>query len=132
LKAAIVNLPSERALADAMQISRTTAKRCYDELRANRASTHGRGSPVVQAPPQVHHPTMGSLKGFTEEKEVAGYDLSAAPALEDWDTGGSVYAFLQEKCNITFVRPDQTIEAVISTEEEAAVFGCAQPNTACY
>jgi GntR family transcriptional regulator len=173
-----VNLPSERTLAEAMQISRTTVKRCYDELRTNRLlSTHGRGGTIVQAPPRVN-PTMGRLKGFTEEmreqgktastrvlqcevisermiarmfkrpsvapflrlvrvrladgvpmtREVAWYDLSAAPALEDWDTGGSVYAFLQEKCNITLVRADQTIEAVMSTPEEAGVFGFERPS----
>ncbi|WP_202901160.1 GntR family transcriptional regulator [Methylocaldum szegediense] len=35
-------LPSERALAEAPNISCTTVRRCYDELRAqNRISTHG-------------------------------------------------------------------------------------------
>jgi GntR family transcriptional regulator len=173
-----VNLPSERTLAEAMQISRTTVKRCYDELRSDRLlSTHGRGGTIVQAPPRVN-PTMGRLKGFTEEmreqgkvsstrvlqcdvitermiacmfkrpsvapflrlvrvrmadgvpmtREVAWYDLSAAPALEDWDTSGSVYAFLQEKCNILLVRADQSIEAVTSTPEESEVFGFEQPS----
>ncbi|MGR8941194.1 MAG: GntR family transcriptional regulator [Gammaproteobacteria bacterium] len=173
-----VNLPSERTLAEAMQISRTTVKRCYDELRSNRLlSTHGRGGTVVQAPPRVN-PTMGRLKGFTEEmreqgkvsstrvlqcdvvaertiacmferpsvspflrlvrvrmadgvpmtREVAWYDLTAAAALEDWDTGGSVYAFLQDKCGILLVRADQTIEAVMSSPEESDVFGFASPS----
>ena len=31
-------------------------------------------------------------------REVAWYDLSAAPALEFWDTSGSAYEFLLEKC----------------------------------
>jgi GntR family transcriptional regulator len=171
-----VNLPSERTLAAAMQISRTTVKRCYDELRSNQLlSTHGRGGTIVQAPPRVN-PTMDRLKGFTEElreqgkvsstrvlqcevisermiacmfnkpsvspflrlvrvrmadglpmtREIAWYDLSAAPALEDWDTSGSVYAFLQEKCDIQLVRADQSIEAVMSTPEESKVFGFKQ------
>lgn len=171
-----VNLPSERTLAEAMQISRTTVKRCYDELRSNQLlSTHGRGGTIVQAPPRVN-PTMGRLKGFTEElreqgkvssirvlqcevitermiacmfnrpsvspflrlvrvrmadgvpiaREVAWYDLSAAPALENWDTSGSVYAFLQEKCDILLVRAAQSIEAVMSAPEESEVFGFEQ------
>jgi len=173
-----VNLPSERTLAEAMQISRTTVKRCYDELRSDRLlSTHGRGGTIVQAPPRVN-PTMGQLKGFTEEmreqgktsstrvllcdvihertiacmfkrpsvsqflrlvrvrmadgvpmtREVAWYDLTAAPALENWDTGGSIYSFLQEKCGIALVRADQTIEAVMSTPEESEVFGFEHPS----
>lgn len=171
------NLPSERTLAEAMQVSRTTVKRCYDELRSNRLlSTHGRGGTVVQAPPRVS-PKMGRLKGFTEEmrgqgktastrvveceivrertiacifqrpsvstflrlvrvrladgvpmtREVAWYDLTAAPALEAWDTSGSVYAFLQDKCGIVLSKADQSIEAVMSTPEESSVFGYEQP-----
>jgi len=62
-----VNLPSERTLAEAMQISRTTVKRCYDELRSNRLlSTHGRNGTIVQAPSRMI-PTVGRLKAFTEE-----------------------------------------------------------------
>ena len=138
------NLPSERDLAEALQVSRTTIKHCYDELRNSRQlSTHGRGGTIVQGPPRVS-PLMGKLKGFTEEmqelgmaatsrviehevvrertiasifqrptsaaflrllrvrladnvpmtREVAWYDLTAAPTLAQWDTSGSAYAFL--------------------------------------
>lgn len=172
------SLPSERMLAEALQISRTTVKRCYDELRGSRRlSTHGRGGTVVQGPPRVN-PTMGKLKGFTEEmreqgkvastrvleyevlrertiacifqrpsaavflrlvrvrladnvpmtREVAWYDLTAAPALEDWDTSGSVYAFLQDKCGIKLAYADQSIEAVMSSADEAKVFGFDAPS----
>lgn len=171
------NLPSERVLAEALQISRTTVKRCYDELRSiQRLSTHGRGGTVVQGPPRVN-PTMGKLKGFTEEmreqgkvastrvlayevvcertiacifkrpsaspflrlvrlrladnvpmtREVAWYDLTAAPALESWDTNGSAYAFLQDKCGIKLAYADQTFESVMSSTEEADVFGFIAP-----
>ncbi|MEC4750656.1 GntR family transcriptional regulator [Methylomicrobium sp. Wu6] len=160
-----VNLPSERTLAKAMQISRTTVKRCYDELRSNRLlSTHKRGGTVVQTPPSMN-PTLGRLTGFTEEmreqgktsstrelqcgvvaertiacifkrpsvspllrlvrvrmadgmpmtREVAWYDLTAVPVLEDWDARGSGYAFLQDTCGILLVRANQSIEAVMST-----------------
>jgi len=173
-----VNLPSERTLAEAMQISRTTVKRCYDELRSNRLlSTHGRGGTVVQGPPSMNR-ALGRLKGFSEEmreqgkiattrvlqcevvsertiacifnrpsvspflrlvrvrmadglpmtREVAWYDLTAAPELEVWDTRGSVYAFLQDQCGIVLVRAEQSIEAVMSSHEEAKVFGFDQPS----
>lgn len=173
------NLPSERVLAEALQISRTTVKRCYDELRNNqRLSTHGRGGTVVQAPPPRVNPTMGKLKGFTEEmreqgkvattrvlelkvvkertiacifsrpsaatflrlvrvrladgvpmtREVAWYDLTAAPCLEDWDTSGSAYAFLKDKCGIDLAYADQTIEAIISSDEESEIFDFAEPS----
>jgi GntR family transcriptional regulator len=173
------NLPSERVLAEALQISRTTVKRCYDELRNNqRLSTHGRYGTVVQGSPPRVNPTMGKLKGFTEEmqeqgkvattrvleldivtertiacifhrpsaasflrlvrvrladgipmtREVAWYDLSSAPALEHWDTSGSIYAFLQEKCAIQLSYADQTIEAIMSSAEESAVFDFAEPS----
>lgn len=172
------NLPSERVLAEALQVSRTTVKRCYDELRGSqRLSTHGRGGTIVQGPPRVN-PTMGKLRGFTEEmreqgkvastrvleydvvhertiacifqrpsaaaflrlvrvrladnvpmtREVAWYDLTAAPALEDWDTSGSIYAFLQDKCGIQLAYADQTIEAVMSSAEEAKVFDYDTPS----
>jgi len=67
-----VNLPSERTLAEAMRVSRTTVKRCYDELRSNRLlSTHGRGGTIVQAPPRANS-ASGRLKGLTEEMREQG------------------------------------------------------------
>ncbi|MDD2724990.1 MAG: GntR family transcriptional regulator [Methylovulum sp.] len=171
------NLPSERVLAEALSVSRTTVKRCYDELRnSQRLSTHGRGGTIVQSPSRVN-PTLGKLKGFTEEmreqgkvassrvleygivsertiacifkrpsaaiflhiirlrladnvpmtREVAWYDLSAVPDLEKWDTSGSIYTFLQDTCGIPLVYAEQTIEAVISNEKEAEVFGFDKP-----
>ncbi|MGR8979286.1 MAG: GntR family transcriptional regulator [Gammaproteobacteria bacterium] len=171
------NLPSERVLAEALNVSRTTVKRCYDALRESQLlSTHGRGGTVVQGTPRVN-PTMGKLKGFTEEmreqgkvastrvleyhvvcertiacifqrpsaapflrlvrvrladnapmtREVAWYDVTSAPALEDWDTSGSIYRFLQDKCGIRLAYADQTIEAVISSDKETQVFGFDEP-----
>jgi GntR family transcriptional regulator len=67
------NLPAERALADLLQISRTTVKRCYDELRDEEVlSTHGRGGTVVVQGPKSISPEMGRLKGFTEEMRELG------------------------------------------------------------
>jgi GntR family transcriptional regulator len=60
-------------------------------------------------------------------REVAWYDLTAAPALEYWDTSGSAYAFLQERCGITLAQAEQSIEAVMSSAEESQVFGFTVP-----
>lgn len=170
-------LPSERALAEALQLSRKTVKRCYDELRGNQQlGSQGRSGTVVLAPPRVS-PVLGRLKGFTEEmrelgmsastrvvehevvrertlasifqrpstaaflrlvrvrlgdavpmsREVAWYDLTAAPALEYWDTSGSAYSFLQDRCGITLAQAEQSIEAVMCSEEESQVFGFTEP-----
>ncbi len=167
------SLPSERDLAEALNVSRTTVKRCYDALRESDVlSTHGRGGTTVKAPPRVS-PSLGRLKGFTEEmrelgmepssqvlahdiqsdrtiasifnrpssalflklvrlrsangnvmtREVAWYDLTLAPSLADWDTQGSIYAYLQEKCGVVFGTADQTVEAVMSSAEETHAFG---------
>lgn len=66
------SLPSERALAEALQLSRTTVRRCYEELRAlDRIDTHGRAGAVVKCPPRIN-PEIGRLKGFTEEMRELG------------------------------------------------------------
>lgn len=70
------SLPSERALAEALNISRTTVRRCYDELRAqDHISTHGRFGVKVKSPPRIS-PKMGRLKGFTEEMRELGISPS--------------------------------------------------------
>lgn len=172
-------LPSERVLAQALNISRTTVKRCYDALREAQtlASSPGRGGTVVKAAPRVS-PAMQRLRGFTEEmrelglepstrvlecavvqdrtvasifgrvsnaeffklvrvrladgvpmsREVAWYDLAVAPALAGWDGQGSAYAYLHEHCGIELAWADQSVEAVLSSAEEAGVFGFAEPS----
>ena len=65
-------LPSERDLADALNLSRTTIKRCYDDLRLQGLLTaHGRGGTVVNKPTAIS-PPLGKLKGFTEEMHEMG------------------------------------------------------------
>jgi GntR family transcriptional regulator len=171
------SLPSERALAQALDLSRTTVRRCYEELRAqNHVGMHGRAGVKVKAPSRIN-PELGKLKGFTEEmhelgmipstqilernivhnrtiaslfnrpastrflrlvrlrlgddmpltREVAWYDLAAAPALADWDASGSAYQFLEQQCGLTLAYGEQTIEAVMSNDEEVAVFGFDEP-----
>ena len=71
------NLPSERILADALRVSRTTVKRAYDELRAEGLlSTHGRGGTIARGTAQVR-PTLGKLKGFTQEMRELGMTASS-------------------------------------------------------
>lgn len=171
------SFPSERVLAEKLGISRTTVRRCYDELRMqNYLASRGRAGFVVNAVPRLN-PQLGRLKGFSEEmrelgltpstrlldqsilsnrtiasifrrpstarflrvvrlrlgdgvplsREVAWYDLTIAPALVDWDASGSIYQFLQSACGICLVRGEQTIEAVMSTKEEARAFGFTHP-----
>jgi GntR family transcriptional regulator len=66
------SLPAERELAVALGVSRATVKRCYDELRnLNHLSGKGRGGSVVHSVAQVR-PTLGRLKGFTQEMQELG------------------------------------------------------------
>ena len=171
-------LPSERDLADALKISRTTVKRAYDALREADviASGAGRGGTVVKRAPRVS-PEMSRLKGFTEEmrelgmepstrllametvqdrtiasifgrpshapllhvrrlrlgdgapmsRELAWYDLTLAPQLEDWSGEGSAYAWLREHCAIRMGGAEQSIEAVLSSSAEMQAFGYDTP-----
>lgn len=71
------SLPSERDMAAALGVSRVTVKRCYDELRqAQQLAGRGRGGSVVQAVARVS-PTLGRLKGFTQEMRELGREASS-------------------------------------------------------
>lgn len=172
------SLPSERTLAEALNLSRTTIRKCYDELRElNYISTHGRAGVMVKSPTRIA-PEIGKLKGFTEEmrelgmqpstkllareivqdrtiasifnrpstatflqlirlrladdvpmtREVAWYDLTLAPALEQWDVVGSAYEYLQQHCGLILDHAEQTIEATMSNTHEMLAFGFEVPN----
>lgn len=60
-------------------------------------------------------------------REVAWYNLTAAPALETGDLSGSVYAFLAEHCGARLVHCEQTIEATTPSIEECRVFEFQEP-----
>ncbi len=171
------SLPSERVLAENLNLSRVTVRRAYEELRAvNLLETHGRAGVTAKTPPQLT-PQLGKLKGFTEEmrelgmeastrllehgvasdrtiasifgrpstarflrlvrlrlgdgvpltREVAWYDLTAAPELEHWDATGSAYRFITEQCGIALSHGEQSIEATMSSAEEMAAFGFVEP-----
>ncbi len=66
------SLPPERDLAESLGVSRSTVKRSYDQLRHDqRIGGRGRAGSVVRAPDRVQ-PTLGRLKGFTEEMRELG------------------------------------------------------------
>ena len=67
------NLPSERHLADALQVSRATVKRTYDGLRDAQLlqSSGRRGGTSVHRAPQVS-PVLQQLKGFSDEMRELG------------------------------------------------------------
>ncbi|GAA4341404.1 GntR family transcriptional regulator [Pigmentiphaga soli] len=171
-------LPSERELAKALNISRSTVKRSYDRLREAQSlvSSQGRGGTAVGPAPRVS-PGMHRLKGFTEEmrelgltpsariveraiaadrtvasifgrpsqtaflklvrvrladgvpmsREMAWFDLTVAPGMAEWDGEGSAYARLREHCGIELTWADQSVEAILSSPVEDAVFGFERP-----
>ncbi len=172
------SLPPERDLAEALGVSRSTVKRSYDQLRqAQRVGGRGRAGSVVRQPAARVEPTLGRLKGFTEEmqelgkfpsttlllcevvsdrrlasifqrpsnaqflhiervceadgvpmtRELAWYDLTLAPAMADWDGGGSAYERLRLACGVQLASAEQTVEAVLSSDAESAAFGFDSP-----
>ena len=65
--------------------------------------------------------------GCPMSREVAWYDLTAAPELADWDGQGSAYGLLPAASGIELERADQSVEAVMSDAEETRVFGFERP-----
>lgn len=65
--------------------------------------------------------------GIPMLRATAWYDLSLAPGIANWPGEGSAHAFLREQCGLRLSGARQSIEAVTSTEEEAAAFGFAAP-----
>lgn len=61
-------------------------------------------------------------------REVAWYNLKAAPALAKADLSGSVYAFLAEQCGARLTTCEQTIEATMPTAEECRIFDFDAPS----
>lgn len=72
------SMPSERNLADALEVSRATVKRTYDELRSAQLllSKGSRGGTAVRGTRYVS-PVLRELKGFTEEMRELGLTPSS-------------------------------------------------------
>ena len=65
--------------------------------------------------------------GVPLSREVAWYNLAAAPELADGDLSGSVYAFLDERCGLPLTYCEQTVEATTPTKQECEIFGFTEP-----
>lgn len=65
--------------------------------------------------------------GMPLSRELAWYDLTAAPEIQAWDVQGSAYQFLSERCGIIFSHGEQTVEAILSSPQESEVFGFNEP-----
>jgi GntR family transcriptional regulator len=77
------SLPSERDLSEALGVSRSTVKRCYDELRNNRLlGGKGRAGSIIQSRIKVQ-PELGKLKGFTQEMRELGKEASTLLKLRE-------------------------------------------------
>lgn len=67
--------------------------------------------------------------GTPLSRETAWYDLGAVPALEHAElVDGSVYRTLGERCGMQLSHCEQTVEAIMSSAEENAIFGFAEPS----
>jgi GntR family transcriptional regulator len=65
--------------------------------------------------------------GVPLSREMAWYNLTAAPGLAQADLSGSVYALLAERCGLPLTHCDQTVEAAMPDEAECETFGFAEP-----
>lgn len=74
-------LPSERDLSEWLGVSRSTVRRCYEELRKNQL-LHGRGRGGSVLTEQRIRPTLGRLKGFTQEMAEIGKKASSSVLLK--------------------------------------------------
>ena len=172
------SLPPERELAETLGVSRSTVKRCYDQLRQDqRLAGRGRAGSVVRTPPRRADGAAGRLRDFADElrergkvatsmllhlrvvrdariastfrrppsaqflhvarlrcgdgvpmlRELAWYDLALAPQMVGWDGHGSAHERLARLCGLEMGSAEQTMEAVLSSQLDAAAFGLARP-----
>ena len=98
------SLPSERTLAEALNLSRTTVRRCYDELRSqDYISTHGRAGVMVKAPPRIN-PEIGRLKGFSEEMRELGLEPSTQLIERKIVPDRTIASFFNRPSNTRFLK----------------------------
>lgn len=99
-----LGLPSERDLAEALNLSRTTIKRCYDELRqAGLLNANGRGGTSVNKIPVASTP-LGRLKSFTEEMLELGKTPSSRLESQDVISDRTIASIFQRPSNASFLR----------------------------
>ncbi len=77
--------------------------------------------------PLLHVRRLRLGNGAPMSRELAWYDLTLAPQLEDWSGEGSIYAWLREHCGISMAGAEQSIEAAMSSPQEMEAFGFDTP-----
>jgi GntR family transcriptional regulator len=98
------SLPSERVLANKLAVSRTTVRRCYDELRlAQHLVSKGRAGYVVHDVPNLQ-PKLGRLKGFTEEMKELGLSPSTRLLERALVTDRTIASIFGRQSNSQFLR----------------------------
>jgi GntR family transcriptional regulator len=99
-----LGLPSERDLADELNLSRTTIKRCYDELRqTGLLNANGRGGTSVNKP-STARVQSGRLKGFTEEMLEIGKTPSSRLESHEVISDRTISSIFQRPSNASFLR----------------------------
>lgn len=171
------SLPAERILAERMNLSRTTVRRFYEELRKDHGlKSNRRSGPIIAAPPKAS-PRGAALKSFSDEmrdlgmepstqllsreivqdrviasifgrpssahflklvrlrmgdgapvsRETVWFDLTLCPELANWTVTDSAHQFVSEICGVRLCEAEQSIEAVMSADDECAAFGFDAP-----
>ena len=85
---------------------------------------------MMNKPSNTHFLRLLRLRlgdGIVLSRDLAWYDLSAAPDMEGWDAEDSAFQFLTERCGIALSHSEQTVEAVLSSPEECVAFGFNEP-----
>lgn len=102
-----LGLPSERELAEVLNLSRTTIKRCYDELRkSGLLSVHGRGGTSVNKPVLASLP-LDRLKTFAEEMQIFGRLASSRLDGLEICSDRSIASVFQLPSNASFLRVER-------------------------
>ena len=105
------SLPPERELAETLGVSRSTVKRSYDQLRHDqRIGGRGRGGSVVRRPERVE-PTLGRLKGFTEEMRELGKFASTTLLVCEVVHDRRMASIFQRPSNALFLHIERVREA---------------------
>ena len=84
-------------------------------------------TPEQMKDPEAILERIREADGVPMTRELAWYDLTLAPAMAEWDGGGSAYERLKQLCGVTLGGAEQTVEAVLSSDAESAAFGFEQP-----
>ena len=105
------SLPPERELAETLGVSRSTVKRSYDQLRHDqRIGGRGRAGSVVRRPERVE-PTLGRLKGFTEEMRELGKFASTTLLVCEVVHDRRMASIFQRPSNALFLHIERVREA---------------------